>query len=219
MSAMPNRRIVMLLAAALAGAASSSIAAAQFTSATSTTHHWLAIGVGGGEIIPTGNANTDYKSSFQGQLYVVINLGILPELRFTFGQQRFNFQQQLLTSLGYPMATGGYNNVLNGTAGTRIDLIRGPVRPYLTLGVGAYNFKPTIDTTATTGYSGTGTPSLAATTKFGLNAGAGIAIHAGRVEAFVEGLIQDVYTNSGFISSAKQIQAIPVTFGFMYSII
>jgi len=214
-----TRRYVPLLAAALAIAASSSIARAQFTAATQSTHHWLAIGLAGGEIVPTGNATTDYKNSFQGEGVVVINLGILPELRFTFGYQRFNFKQQLLTSLGYPQATGGYNNVLNGVAGTRIDLIRGPVRPYLTLGVGAFNFKTTIDTTASSGYSGSGTPAFASQTKFGLNGGAGIALHTGRIEAFVEGTVQNVYTNSGFISSAKQIQAIPISFGLLFSVI
>ena len=81
-------RILALVAAV--AAASPSVARAQFTTATSTTHHWLAVGLGFGDIIPTGNATQDYSGSFQGQAYVVINLGILPELRFNLGYQRMN---------------------------------------------------------------------------------------------------------------------------------
>jgi hypothetical protein len=215
---MPTTRTysTLALAVAISTAAIPSLAGAQFTTATSTTHHWVAIGLGGGEIIPTGNATTDYKTSFQGQAYLVINLGILPELRFNFGYQRFNFKQQLLNSLGIPSAFDAHNNVLAGIAGTRIDLIRGPVRPYLTLGVGAFNFKTVIDTGAA---ATKGSTSTVATTKFGLDGGAGLAVHVGRVEAFTEARIQNVYTNKGFISSAKQIQAVPVTFGFLFSVL
>jgi hypothetical protein len=210
----------MLAAAAVAIAPS--VARAQFTSATSTTHHWLAVGLGFGDIIPTGNATQNYSGSFQGQAYVVINLGILPELRFNLGYQRLNFSQQLLSQLGYPTSgASGYNSVLAGIAGTRIDLIRGPVRPYLTLGVGAFSFKTNIDSGGTSS-SKTGTTATSnpySSLKFGLDGGAGLAVHFGRFEAFGEGRIQNVYTNKGFITSAKSIQAVPVTFGFLYSIL
>jgi hypothetical protein len=49
---------------------------------------------------------------------------------------------------------------------------------------------------------------------FGIDAGAGLALALGRVSAFVEGRVQNVYTrNGGWIQSAKQINVIPVTFG------
>jgi hypothetical protein len=213
-----HKQAAFLLTAICMAAASPSVARAQFTTATSTSHQWLAIGLGGGSIVPTGNATTDYQGSFQGQAYIVINLGILPELRFNIGFERWNFKQQLLSNLGYPTASG-YNNVLTGIGGTRIDLLRGPVRPYLTLGVGAFNFKSVVDTGATAGSGKAGTALSGTTTKFGLDGGAGIAVHIGRVEAFTEGRIQNVFTNTGFISSAKQIQAIPVTFGLMFAVL
>jgi hypothetical protein len=214
---MSTTRIYTALAVSVAmvSAATSSRSYAQFTTATSSTHHWLAIGVGAGELIPTGNASTGYQSSFQGEAYVIINLGILPELRFNFGYQRFNLKNQLLSSLGYPSATGAHNSILDGIAGTRIDLMRGPVRPYLTLGVGAFNIRTVVDTGA---LSKTGSASSLSTTKFGLDGGAGLAVHVGRVEAFVEGRVQNVYTDKGFISSAKQISAVPVTGGLLFSI-
>lgn len=212
-----RRYATVLLATAVVAAAGPSIARAQFTSAVSSSHHWLAVGFGGGEIVPTGNATSDYQGGFQGQAYIIINLGILPELRFNFGYQRWNFRQQLLGNLGYPTATSGYNNVLAGIGGTRIDLMRTPIRPYLTLGVGAFNLKSTVDTTVT-GSTKTTSVSTQASTQFGLDGGAGLALHIKRIEAFAEGRIQNVYTNNGFIKSAKQIQAVPVSFGITYAI-
>jgi len=211
-----TRKLLGLVLGLAATGAAGSRANAQFTSLASSTHHWVAIGFGGGAVVPTGNATSDYtqSGSFQGQAYVVINLGILPELRFNLGYQQLNFKQQVLSSLGYPTATGGHNNLLSGIAGTRIDLIRGPLRPYLTLGVGAFNVSSVIDT----GAVAKGSITSASSVKLGLDGGAGLALHLGRVEAFGEGRIQNVYTNKGFIT-AKQIQAIPVTFGLLYAIL
>jgi hypothetical protein len=212
------RRVSLpLVAAAFATATTASVSHAQFTTAANSTHHWLAIGFGGGEVIPTGNATQTYNSSFQGEAIVIINLGILPELRFSFGYQRFDLKQQVLNSLGYSNANGGYNAILNGVAGTRIDLMRGPVRPYITLGVGAFNIKTVIDSAKTSGSSYSS--SSPTTTKFGIDGGAGLALHFGRVEAFGEGRVQNVFTNNGLITSAKQIQAVPVTFGFTFAVI
>jgi hypothetical protein len=219
-----HRHTALMLAAAVATAAGPSMARAQFTSATSTTHHWLAVGLGAGDVIPTGNASDNFSGSFQGQAYVVINLGILPELRFNLGYQRWNFKQQLLNNLGYPTTASGYNNVLAGIGGTRIDLMRGPIRPYLTLGIGAFNFKSTVDTITSTGTAHS-TPTVSQSTlnqsslKFGLDGGAGLAVHVGRVDVFGEARVQNVYTNKGFITSAKQIQAVPLTFGFLFAVL
>jgi len=217
---MPKRRThhILAIAAVFLTALSPTRAHSQFTTATSSTHHWLAVGFGGGEVIPTGNSTEGYRSGFQGQAYVVVNLGILPELRFNFGYQRFNFKDQVLNSLGYPTAASGYNSVLAGIAGTRIDLIRGPVRPYLTLGVGAFNVKTTLDTSGT-GSSYSPVTAAKSNIQFGLDGGAGLAVHVGRVEAFTEGRVQNVFTKNGFIKSTKQITAVPVTFGFLFSII
>lgn len=205
----------MALGLALVVASAPAVARAQFTTATNSRHHWLSVGFGGGEIVPTGNAKAHIDRGFQGQAYVVVNLGILPELRFNLGYQRFNFKQDVLNSLGVPSINGAHNNVLAGIAGTRIDLLRTPIRPYITAGVGAFNFKTVIDTGKA---GGKGSISSQSSTKFGLDGGAGLALSLGRVEAFAEGRVQNLYTNKGFVSSAKQIQAIPVSFGLLFNI-
>jgi hypothetical protein len=178
-------------------------------------HYWLALGAGGGALIPTGNGSSNIKSGWQGQGYVVINLGILPPLRFNLGYQRFNFKDQVLNSLGIPSASSVHNNVLNAGAGMRLDLLHLPIRPYLTAGVGAFSFKTVVDT----GQGSTsGSFSGSSTTKFGIDGGAGLALNVGRVEAFAEGKVQNVFTDHGFLTSAKQITAVPVSAGLLFHV-
>jgi hypothetical protein len=208
-------RVRATLALLAATSLAPQLAQAQYTTVSNTTHHWLAIGFGGGEVIPTGNATQTFDRSFQGQAYIVINLGILPELRFNFGYQRLDFKRDFLNSVGIPTSTTAYNSTMTGIAGTRIDLLKLPVRPYLTLGVGAFNVKTVIDTTGTGGHSVTSPAHL----NFGLDGGAGIAANIGRFEAFTEARVQNVYSNKGFINSAKQIQAVPVSFGLLFHLL
>jgi hypothetical protein len=116
-------------------------------------------------------------------------------LRFNFGYQKFEYQNVL-------NAPSGAQEILSGVGGLQINLLHGPVRPYLTAGVGAFDLRGLSDS------------SQASKINFGIDAGAGLALALGRVSAFVEGRVQNVYTkNGGFIQSAKQINVIPVTFG------
>jgi hypothetical protein len=48
-----------------------------------------------------------------------------------------------------------------------------------------------------------------------IDGGAGIALKIGRLEAFIEGRVQNVYTNEGAID-ASTIRAVPVTFGILF---
>jgi hypothetical protein len=182
--------------------------------AQGSSHYWVGLGVGGGAVIPTGNGTSTIQSGWQGQGYVVINLGILPSLRFNLGYQRFNFKDEVLNSLGIPSATSAYNNVLNAGAGIKLDLLHTPIRPYLTAGVGVFNFKTVVDT-GQASTSNTGSVTGASSTKFGIDGGAGLALEIGRFEAFAEGKVQNVFTDHGFLTSAKQITAVPVSVGLL----
>ena len=51
--------------------------------------------------------------------------------------------------------------------------------------------------------------------KFGIDGGAGLALKIGRLYAFIEGHLQNVYTQRGLID-AKSIQAVPVSFGVLF---
>ncbi|MGH7711597.1 MAG: hypothetical protein ACREOG_09940, partial [Gemmatimonadaceae bacterium] len=51
--------------------------------------------------------------------------------------------------------------------------------------------------------------------EFAINGGAGIALRLFGLEAFVEGRLNNVYTDKGAIDT-KSIQMIPVTFGIIF---
>ena len=160
-----------------------------------TTNYILSLGVGGGASIPTGNGGNTVKTGFNGQAYALVQLPGFLALRFNFGYQKFDYQNVL-------NAPSSAQEILSGVGGLQINLLHGPVRPYLTAGVGAFDLRGLSDS------------SQASKINFGIDAGAGLAVALGRVSAFVEGRVQNVYTkNGGFIQSAKQINVVPVTFG------
>jgi hypothetical protein len=163
----------------------------------------LSLGVGGGATIPTGNGGSSVKTGINGQAYALVQIPGFIALRFNFGYQKFEYN--LNNTLG---ATPGTREILSGVGGLQINLLHGPVRPYVTAGVGAFDLKGPTDSAATT------TSSAMSRINFGIDAGAGLAVVVGRVSAFAEGRVQNVYTkDGGFIKSAKQINVIPVTFG------
>src|SRR5215472_11445848 len=160
----------------------------------------LSLGVGGGATIPTGNGGSSVKTGINGQAYALVQIPGFLALRFNFGYQKFDYQNVLGT-------TPGTREIYSGVGGLQLNLLRGPVRPYITAGVGAFDLKGITDTSATAS-------STASKINFGIDAGAGLAIVVGRVSAFAEGRIQNVYTkDGGFIKSAKQINVVPVTAG------
>ncbi|HXB27858.1 MAG TPA: hypothetical protein VNV25_24220 [Gemmatimonadaceae bacterium] len=157
-----------------------------------TTNYILSVGVGGGASIPTGNGGNTVKTGFNGQAYALVQLPGFLALRFNFGYQKFEYQNVLNTP-------SGAQEILSGVGGLQINLLHGPVRPYLTAGVGAFDLSSKIN--------------------FGIDAGAGLAVTLGRVSAFAEGRVQNVYTkNGGFIQGAKQIDVVPVTFGLAFGL-
>ncbi|HTD61593.1 MAG TPA: hypothetical protein VK679_13165 [Gemmatimonadaceae bacterium] len=160
----------------------------------------LSLGVGGGATIPTGNGGNTVKTGYNGQAYALIQLPGFLALRFNFGYQKFDYNgQSALTT------AAGTREILSGIGGLQINLLHGPVRPYLTAGVGAFDIRGLTDSSTT---------STASKINFGIDAGAGLALVLGRVSAFAEGRVQNVYTkDGGFIKSAKQINVVPVTFG------
>jgi len=159
----------------------------------------LSIGFGGGAIVPVGKAQDDFKSGFTGQGFLLVHLGPLPALRFNLSFQRFDYKDVL----GLPSS---HANVLAGTGGLQINLLPGPVRPYITAGLGAFDVRSVVDSA-----SGTTTSKV----HFGIDGGAGIAASIGRVSLFTEGRVQNIYTNDTGVISRKSITQVPVTFGIL----
>jgi opacity protein-like surface antigen len=201
--------LALVTAASLAASAAAQELPVQ-PAVTQPKRYTLSLGFSGGMAVPTGNGSTNVKNGVGGRGFVLIQLpGGFPALRFDVGYQRFDLKNALLGQEGAdPLGTTGTNRILSGVGGLTINLLHGPVRPYLTAGLGAFSVKTTIDS------SSLGGPTARSNFNFGVDGGAGLAVSLGRVSAFGEGRVENVYTkDAGFIKSAKSIQSVLVSFG------
>ena len=139
----------------------------------------LSVGFGGGAIVPVGKAQDDFKNGYTGQGFLLVHLGPLPAIRINLSFQKFDYKE----ALGIP--SNAHTNVLSGTGGLQISLLPGPVRPYITAGIGAFNIQNVAD-------SAGGVSTLQSKIHFGVDGGAGLAVSFGRVSAFGEGRVQNI---------------------------
>jgi opacity protein-like surface antigen len=176
-----------------------------------TDEHMVRVGFGGGVSVPVSDAKEAFKDGVNGTGFVLVHiLGGLPALRFAFSYDRYKLKQ----AGGITPAAGedevGHSQILGGTAGIKLHLIPGPVRPFVMAGLGAFNVKDVIDAASTSGSV------TASKTNFGVDGGGGVEIKLGRLSAFAEAKIQNVYTKSGGVISRGSIQTVPVTFGLLF---
>ena len=182
-----------------------SVAPAQLAPSNSNPR-LIRIGFGGGVIVPrTGASVNTLKTGAQGQGFLLIQLpGGLPAIRANFDYAKMKFDDA---------GVGGANDAdrtqLAGVASLKLDLLRGPVRPYLLAGVGAYNVKDVVRQASSGSASYTDT-------NVGLDGGAGIAFKLWAIEGFAETRIQNVFTKQQGLVDTKSIQAFPVTFGIVF---
>jgi hypothetical protein len=202
--------VVGLVALALGGATMSPALIAQLPGpggssgqAGGSDHHFIRIGFGGGMSVPTNHAADALKNGVNGEGFLLVDLRVLPPIRLNLGYQKFDYKQ-LIT--GQPV---GSTSMLSGSGGLSITVIPfGPIRPYVTAGLGAFRISDDFQNAPATA---TPTSSI----KFGIDGGAGVRIKFGRLEAFVEGKVQNVYTDQGVIDK-KTITSIPVAFGVLF---
>jgi hypothetical protein len=62
----------------------------------------------------------------------------------------------------------------------------------------------------------TGAQTTISNTNFGVDGGGGIELRFGRLSGFVEGRIQNVFTQSSGLLKRSSIQSVPVTFGILF---
>jgi len=161
------------------------------------------IGFGGGASIPVSDAKDAFKKGWHGSGIVRLNLPMMPfGLQGNFSYNHFSLDQQ---KVGF----SGSERVLSGIADARFSLpIPGPIKPYLLAGVGTYNIKADPDPAGVASKS---------TTKFGINGGGGVNIDVPGlpVHAFLEGKIENIYTDQGVSGAMTDFKTriVPVTFG------
>ena len=158
------------------------------------------IGFGGGMSVPVSDAKDAFKNGFHGQAMVKWEAPVLPlALRASVG-----YSQLDLKSLA--PGVDGKGKILSGLANVSWGFPVGPVKPYIIAGVGAFNLKSEV--------GGTSGPSE---TKFGIDGGAGVEFKLGGISAFVEGKVENIFTDQGLASSqAFDTMIVPVTFGIFF---
>ena len=163
----------------------------------------LRIGFGGGVTVPVSDARDAFKNGVNGEGFIQLRIpGGLPPLRFSLAYQKFNLKDIVGSA-----STSGSSRAIGGLGGISMDLMRGPLRPYVTASVGAFNIKNEVTVEgASQSQSGT---------HFAIDGAAGLKLKIGRLDAFAEGHVQNVYTDQGAIDT-KSIRSVPVTFGVMF---
>jgi len=196
---------ITLVLAALALMSSS----ASFAGVPGLGKMWT-FGVGGGAAVPVNDAKDALKNGYNALAYARVRV---PIVGMTFGMNVSFHQLDLKdatvsTGGGSPTAVTGSTNVLSGFGDMRYDLMPGPIHPYITAGLGVYNMK--------TSYSATGLSGSESGTHFGINGGAGVALHFGALSGYAQARIDNVYTDTGGVVDTKSIQVVPVTVGIEF---
>ena len=157
--------------------------------------------------MPLSHAKDAFKTGWHGTGIVNLNVPMLPVgLSGSFSYHHFKLEEPA----GIPGGLGGSGRIMAGMANATIGLpIPGPIKPYNTAGIGEFNIKAESDSTGAESKS---------TTKFGIDGGAGlrISIPGTGIHAFIEGKIQNIYTDQGVNSAVVnnfKTQIVPVTFG------
>jgi hypothetical protein len=160
----------------------------------------IRIGFGGGMTVPIGEVDESWESGLNGQAYLLISPPFLPPFRLNLGYEKFNLKEAVQG------ATSGESTVVSGVAAIHLPLIRvGPISTYALAGLGAFR----MDQMLSTGVD------PEAKIEFGIDGGAGVQIRLGRLEGFVEGRVQNVYTEQGMIDTST-IRFVPLTFGILF---
>ncbi|MGQ0640278.1 MAG: hypothetical protein ACT4P6_05820 [Gemmatimonadaceae bacterium] len=161
--------------------------------------------IGGGASVPTGDLSNIYETGYNVQGSLLINFAGFPiNLRTDVNYSQLKLKDLLAT----PGASAYGDNaakLFGGLVNLTVPLGAGPIRPYVMAGLGAFNFDPA-QVSATPAES---------SVEFAVNGGAGITLRLFGLEAFIEGRLNNVYTDKGVIDT-KSIQMIPVTFGIIF---
>jgi len=166
---------------------------------------FVEVGLGGGMSVPVGNAQDALKQGFHVRGIVNVKPPVLPfGLRGALGYQKFSMDQ-------LPVGTEGSGNILSGLGGVTLGMGLGPIRPYVTASLGAFRIESKIDEN--------GTETKENQTKFGIDAGVGIQFKLMSMKGFIEGRLENVYTDRGFdqtLLENNSTRIVPVTFGLMF---
>ena len=171
----------------------------------------LSFGLGGGVTMPTNGTGDVLKNGFHLRGLAEMHVPALPfGLRGALGYQKMDVKDALQAASGF---TSGQSQILSGLAGVTVPFMSsGPIRPYVTASLGAFNVKGQAN-------DSTGVSVSNSQTHFGIDGGAGVKFGMGHAHGFVEARLENVYTEAGWNPAAanlKNARFIPVTFGLSF---
>jgi opacity protein-like surface antigen len=199
------KRMLVCGAALVAVASLAPLASAQIPGAGRMIH----FGIGGGVSVPVSDASDAFKSGGHLKGWVSFKPPALPfGIRGALGYERMDLKNIATTFVGTPVQ--GTGTVISGLGDVTLGFPVGPIKPYILAGLGAFNLKADDGTGYTT-----------SKTQFGINGGVGVELHLGQIAAFVEGRMENIYTDQGLSAALGsqekfKTQIIPVTFGISY---
>ena len=198
-----TRPFAIIGAVAALAAALPRPSAAQSPLASASTRP-ISIGLAGGMTVPTSDTRDALSSGAHVEGFVKVRLpGGFPAFRAALNYERLDRK-----AVAGPAGIGSADAraaILGALGQLQLDLLQGPVRPYVVAGVGAFHLKA--DDGGATGSS--------SQLEFGVDGGAGLAVRLGPITGFAEARMRNVYTNAGWID-ARTIKAVPVSFGLMF---
>ncbi len=171
-------------------------------------------GISGGGDFPVSDQKDVFKTGWNGTVLIPINFGIAPVgIRLDGSYHEMNVKNEVFLVSG----SSGKARIIDGTVDLTLGPHTGPVQPYFLGGVGAYDMRfRGEDITTGNAFSDT-------TTRFGWNAGGGLAfpIGPGGSRFFVEARYTSVSTNGNrFTDSVRtggsRFTFVPVNAGFVF---
>lgn len=158
----------------------------------------LSFGLAGGATTPSGSLNDRQELGYNGLVTAQLGLPLLPfqiraDLQYnSFGAKNFN-----------NVVNQADARIISGTVNGVINLLPGPIKPYVIGGVGYYD----------TNFKG----SSASTRKLGYNYGAGVKFGLTGASLFIEARMHQVNEGSfSTINGRSTAKFIPVSVGILF---
>lgn len=162
--------------------------------------------LGGGASVPVSDLAEVYEAGYNVAGGLLISLPGFPiHLRTDVNYSTLRLKDLATPTGGSGAEVEDVTQLLGGLLNLTLPLGPGPVRPYVIAGLGAFRFDPAQSATGQN----------ASSVEFAINGGAGLQLRLFGIDAFLEGRINNVYTDKGIIDR-RSVQMIPVTFGVIF---
>jgi outer membrane protein with beta-barrel domain len=154
----------------------------------------LALGIGGGAVIPVGKLSDTQIAGYNAILGLAIGVSELPiGLRFDGIYNNFSHKNVSGVSTYDLRVIGALGNLIFAFPGTS-------AKPYIIVGGGLYNTKSSV-------------PGAKSENKFGFNAGIGATFGVGPFATFLESRYHSISRNA---ADGGVMQFVPITVGLMF---